>query len=241
MTRRTVIVNADDFGASTGINAGIVEAHAHGIVTSTSLMVTGRAAREAAALAHVHPGLSVGLHLDLDGEDAVRRVPLDDASAADVARPVEARGDADAVVEPALAAHPPGGQALQHDLGRHLQVDGHVDLDRIEQLGQGFGLMGGTGKAVENESPLRGVVAFESFGHGRHHQLVGDEVADRHVAGQITAELRAGFLRRPEHLPRRDVGYAEVAGQSAALGALPCTLLSEYDEPDARGRCQGQP
>jgi len=81
MTQRNVIVNADDFGASAGVNAGIVEAHAHGIVTSTSLMVTGHAASEAAALAAEHPGLSIGLHLDLDGEDAVRRVPLDDASA----------------------------------------------------------------------------------------------------------------------------------------------------------------
>ncbi|MGI8622208.1 MAG: ChbG/HpnK family deacetylase [Solirubrobacteraceae bacterium] len=81
MTPRTVIVNADDFGASAGVNAGIVEAHAHGIVTSTSLMVTGRAATEAARLARAHPGLSVGLHLDLDGEDADPRVPLDDAAA----------------------------------------------------------------------------------------------------------------------------------------------------------------
>jgi chitin disaccharide deacetylase len=68
VTRR-LIVNADDFGASTGINRGIVECHAHGIVTSTSLMVTGRAVVEAVALSRVYPGLSVGLHWDVCGED----------------------------------------------------------------------------------------------------------------------------------------------------------------------------
>ncbi len=81
MTQRSVIVNADDFGASPGINAGIVEAHAHGVVTSTSLMVTGHAAGEAAALARDRPELSIGLHLDLDGEDVVARVAFDDAPA----------------------------------------------------------------------------------------------------------------------------------------------------------------
>ena len=36
-----LIVNADDFGASTGVNRGIVEAHTGGILTSASFMVTG--------------------------------------------------------------------------------------------------------------------------------------------------------------------------------------------------------
>ncbi len=64
-----LIVNADDFGASAGVNRGIVECHVRGVVTSTSLMVTGRAAREAAALSLDHPALAVGLHWDVWGED----------------------------------------------------------------------------------------------------------------------------------------------------------------------------
>lgn len=63
--RRLLIVNADDFGLSTGINRGIIEAHEHGIVTSASLMVRGRAAAEAADYALRNADLSVGLHLDL--------------------------------------------------------------------------------------------------------------------------------------------------------------------------------
>ena len=64
-TERCLIVNADDFGQSPGVNRGIITAHEHGIVTSASLMVRWPAAAEAAALASEYPLLSVGLHVDL--------------------------------------------------------------------------------------------------------------------------------------------------------------------------------
>ena len=73
-----LIVNADDFGQSPGINRGIMTAYRHGIVTSTSLMVRWPAAAEAAAYAREHPSLSIGLHIDL-GEQILRAgewVPL---------------------------------------------------------------------------------------------------------------------------------------------------------------------
>jgi predicted glycoside hydrolase/deacetylase ChbG (UPF0249 family) len=62
---RSLIVNADDFGISRGVNRGIAEAHEHGIVTSASLMVDRPAAEEAAAYARARPQLSVGLHVEL--------------------------------------------------------------------------------------------------------------------------------------------------------------------------------
>jgi chitin disaccharide deacetylase len=62
---RALIVNADDFGRSAGINRGIIEAHERGIVTSASLMVCWQDAIPAAAYARSHSSLSVGLHLDL--------------------------------------------------------------------------------------------------------------------------------------------------------------------------------
>jgi predicted glycoside hydrolase/deacetylase ChbG (UPF0249 family) len=62
---RHLIVNADDFGYSYGINKGIIEAHTKGIVTSTSVMVDAIAAKEAAGLAE-YPDLSVGLHFELN-------------------------------------------------------------------------------------------------------------------------------------------------------------------------------
>jgi len=71
MPARRLIVNADDFGLSRGVNRGIIEAHARGIVTSASLMVRCPAAVEAAAYGREHPRLSVGLHVDL-GESVYR-------------------------------------------------------------------------------------------------------------------------------------------------------------------------
>jgi chitin disaccharide deacetylase len=56
-------VTADDFGFSHGVNQAILRAHREGIVTSTSLMVTGDAAAEAVAIARANPDLAVGLHL----------------------------------------------------------------------------------------------------------------------------------------------------------------------------------
>ena len=77
---RYVIFNADDFGASTGVNRGIIECHVHGVLTSTSLMVTGRALDEAVALSREHPRLAIGLHWDVWGEDE-REFDLDDIPA----------------------------------------------------------------------------------------------------------------------------------------------------------------
>jgi predicted glycoside hydrolase/deacetylase ChbG (UPF0249 family) len=64
MSRRVLIVNADDFGRSPGVNQGVIRAHEHGVVTSATLMVRWPAATEAAAYAR-RSSLSVGLHLDL--------------------------------------------------------------------------------------------------------------------------------------------------------------------------------
>ena len=75
-----LIINADDFGASTGINGGILDCHTRGVVTSTSLMVTGRAVREAVSMSRDHPALAVGLHWDVCGEDE-REFDFDDLPA----------------------------------------------------------------------------------------------------------------------------------------------------------------
>lgn len=64
-TRRRLIVNADDFGLSQGVNRAILAAHERGIVTSASLMVRRAAAASAAASSTAYPRLSLGLHLDL--------------------------------------------------------------------------------------------------------------------------------------------------------------------------------
>jgi hopanoid biosynthesis associated protein HpnK len=60
-----LIVSADDFGLSAGVNAGILTAHRDGILGDASLMVNGPAYDEAVELARATPTLCVGLHLVL--------------------------------------------------------------------------------------------------------------------------------------------------------------------------------
>jgi predicted glycoside hydrolase/deacetylase ChbG (UPF0249 family) len=77
---KRLIVNADDFGRSTGVNEGVLEAHCKGIVTSTTVMVLEKAAargiREVAERAR---RLSLGLHFVVTGGGrtaaAAREIP----------------------------------------------------------------------------------------------------------------------------------------------------------------------
>jgi hopanoid biosynthesis associated protein HpnK len=62
---RRLIINADDFGLTTGVNRGILEGHEHGVVTSTTLMACGEKFDEAATLVRQAPKLSVGCHVVL--------------------------------------------------------------------------------------------------------------------------------------------------------------------------------
>jgi chitin disaccharide deacetylase len=65
MQNRFAVINGDDFGFSNQVNQAIIKAHTEGVLTSTSLMVTGDAFEEAVELARQHPNLGVGLHLVL--------------------------------------------------------------------------------------------------------------------------------------------------------------------------------
>jgi hopanoid biosynthesis associated protein HpnK len=60
-----LIVTADDFGAAREVNDAIEDAHTHGVLTATSLMVAAPAASDAVARARRLPGLRVGLHIVL--------------------------------------------------------------------------------------------------------------------------------------------------------------------------------
>jgi len=108
---KRLVVNADDFGRTPGVNAGVVEAHLHGIVTSATVMVLEPAAEEGVAdVRRRAPRLSLGLHFALTGgglpassPDRVRsllvdgrfpRLPADlpeDLSAEEIARELDAQ------------------------------------------------------------------------------------------------------------------------------------------------------
>lgn len=73
-----LIVNADDFGLTSGVNRAIIELHAAGVLTSTSLMARANATEEAVDRALSTPTLGVGCHVVLvDGEPVLppHRIP----------------------------------------------------------------------------------------------------------------------------------------------------------------------
>jgi chitin disaccharide deacetylase len=86
---RFLIVNADDFGRTPGVNAGVIKGREEGIVTSASLTVRWPAATEAAAYCRANSEFGVGLHIDLgewvfangDWVPTYEVVPLTDAAA----------------------------------------------------------------------------------------------------------------------------------------------------------------
>jgi len=60
-----LIINADDFGLTQGVNEAVIKAHREGVLTSATLMAGGLAWREAVDLALANPSLGVGVHLTL--------------------------------------------------------------------------------------------------------------------------------------------------------------------------------
>ena len=70
-----LIINADDFGLTEGINDAIIEGHRRGIVTSTTLMANGPAFDNAAERGKSERALGIGIHLNLS-----EGTPLSDPS-----------------------------------------------------------------------------------------------------------------------------------------------------------------
>jgi predicted glycoside hydrolase/deacetylase ChbG (UPF0249 family) len=100
---KKLVVNADDFGFTRDVNAGIVEAHRGGILTATTLMATGEAFDDAVRLAKETPSLDIGCHLVLVGAPgfpstipqllravALGRIPIYDQLTRQVRRIVDA-------------------------------------------------------------------------------------------------------------------------------------------------------
>ncbi len=113
---KRLIVNADDFGRTSGINGGIALAHDKGIVTSATMMVAYAAASEAAALAKERPSLGVGLHVALTGGPPV-------LPPAQLSTLVDANGRLPAKPEGLEKAHP-----------RELLAEARAQLDRFREL-----------------------------------------------------------------------------------------------------------
>jgi predicted glycoside hydrolase/deacetylase ChbG (UPF0249 family) len=174
--RRELIVNADDFGRSPGINGGIAAAHERGIVTSASLMVRWPAARAAAAYAREHPELSVGLHIDL-GECVFRDgewTPIYEVVAGDE--------------RPALEAEVERQLGLFRELiGRDpTHLDSHQNVHRKEPVRSVL-----TGISLRLGVPLRSV----SEGVRYCGDFYGQTAQGERVPDSVTPDALVRFLR----------------------------------------------
>jgi predicted glycoside hydrolase/deacetylase ChbG (UPF0249 family) len=181
MSRRQLIVNADDFGLSPGVNRGIVEAHERGIVTRTSLMTRGRAAREAVELARSTPDLEVGLHIDM-GEWTFRNgtwVALYEVVDLRDARAVAAE------LEDQLSA-------FRHIVGRNpTHLDSHQHVHRHEPL-----------TSIASEVAQRLGIPLRQSGPARYcGEFYGQDDRGEPWPAQLSVESLSSIARRlPEGL-----------------------------------------
>jgi len=165
-----LIVNGDDFGASRGVNRGIVEAHCRGILTSTSLMIDRPFAAEAARRSRELPGLSVGLHLDLRDEDPGRC-------------PAELAAQLDRFEE--LIGRLPTHLDSHHDAHRHPRL-----LPHFLALARRHGL------PLRGHSPARCFSQFYGRWGGASHP---EQVSVASLVRMLRAEVRDGYTELTCH------------------------------------------
>jgi predicted glycoside hydrolase/deacetylase ChbG (UPF0249 family) len=172
---KCVIVNADDFGVSSGVNRGIIEAHERGIVTSTSLMVLGAAASEAAEYARRRAQLDVGLHVELR-HWRVQRLPWARVRSEEELQAVGARDVAEQL------------ERFRRLVGRDpTHLDSHHHRHRIESLRPIL-----LGLAQELGVPLRHFASGIRF----CGEFYGHDGRGRPEPGAITPEALIELLKR---------------------------------------------
>jgi len=69
----SLIVVADDFGATTGVNSAVLKLHKVGVLDAAAMMTHGRGFCEAISICHGNPKLRIGLHLVLTDECSERK------------------------------------------------------------------------------------------------------------------------------------------------------------------------
>jgi chitin disaccharide deacetylase len=213
---RRLIVNADDFGLTDGVNRGIIDAHVGGIVTSASLMVDATAAEQAARLMNEHPALSVGLHFVDDGPD------LDEPGHA----------------EREFARQLERFRALTRSEPTHVDSHHHVHVTRMSTFTP---LVASLGVPLRGDGRVRYLGAF--FGHPRTGEVDHERIrppfllrlleaeATRGISelgchpGRVTAELHSSYG------PEREIELATLTepGLRDRIEALGLTLASYHD------------
>jgi predicted glycoside hydrolase/deacetylase ChbG (UPF0249 family) len=227
-----LIVNGDDFGASRGVNRGILESYREGILTSASLMVDMPASEEAGRLARRTPHLSVGLHVAVTHESGAPRFDWGDSDRcrAEMSRQLEKF------------------EKLTGELPTHL--DAHHNVHRDPRLFPHFlELAGRHGLPLREHSPIRYFSEFYGQWDGESHP---EQISVESLLRMIEAEFTTGCSELSCHpgyvdadfssaysdereLERRTLCHPSVGARLDALGVF----LIGYSDLEAVGFSAG--
>ena len=180
-----LVVNADDFGASRGINRGILEAHRHGILTSASWLVVGTARMQAAEFARDAPELSVGLHVDLGKK-------LNESIAQSPRLLREALGEQFSQFEKLMGA-PPTHLDSHHNVHRDPRV-----LPHFVEVAKEYGL------PLREHSPVRYFSKFYGQWSGETHL---EQISVENLARMLETEIEEGVTELSCHPGYDDPDY----------------------------------
>ncbi len=197
---KKLIINADDFGYSRGVNYAIVDSHCAGILTSTTIMANMPGFDHAVELAHQTPTLGIGIHLTLtcgrpllsghttlvDDSGTFPRLGFYEDPSTAVSLD-EVRAEWTAQIERALAA----GIVPTH-------LDSHHHIHTYKNLPEVFAELARTYKLPVRESaPVRPAVDLSEF---RHPDCLIDPInpsgvdfsmeLDSYRAGMLTGTVR---------------------------------------------------
>ncbi|MCS6951431.1 MAG: ChbG/HpnK family deacetylase [Bryobacterales bacterium] len=184
--RRLLIVNADDFGFTRDVNAGILEAHERGILTSATLMATGAAFEDAVQRARSHPSLDVGCHLVLVGAPGLPE-SLPELVAAVAARRLPLRDILRAQVEKILGA---GLQPTHVDTHKHTHLLPWI-FRAVAQVAGEFGI-----RWVRRPLPLPGVDSLAGRILSRYGLRMTDHFAGFRLTGRLGVPQLVHLIRR---------------------------------------------
>ena len=208
ISRKRLVVNADDFGFTPDVNRGILAAHRDGILTASTLMANGEAFDDAVRLARDTPTLDVGCHLVLISGRAVLPPygPLPGSVAellwALATRRLRVYDELAAQVRKILAA---GLQPTHLDTHKHTHLAPPV-LDAVARIAEEFGI-----RWVRRpfDIPLTaarggGMLKRATSGslrvlRGRFHRALarhGCRTTDHFAGFQLTGRFRAAELAR---------------------------------------------
>lgn len=244
---KRLIVNADDFGYTRGVNSGVIRGFHDGIITSTTIMANGAAFEDAVDRAKQNPKLGVGVHLVLVGESSV-----------EVAGAIPSLADTEGRLPATLACLTRkllGGAVRGEDMARELRAQiqkvicagiepTHVDshkhthshprvMEQVVRVAEEFGI-----RRVRKPFEDAGILLWSGFEGGWNslkRRMAG--LAARTAAPQFKKMVREHGMRAPDRFwgvaatgrLRREALLSLIGSLAEGVNEVMCHP-GEYDE-----------